>query len=123
MYLTCTRPYAARARKFGPSSIINLVVDFLEDEKKKKDLLNGCRWNTFKNERPLRLASGPHHPALDYWHGLCAYRQWLRCERRERTSRGVTRRSPGQTQRTVWDRVAQAADRGATFPPLRAPLQ
>ena len=30
---------------------------------------------------------------------------------------------PRQTQRAVWDRVEQAAERGATFPPLRAPLQ
>ncbi len=30
---------------------------------------------------------------------------------------------PRQTQRAVWDRVAQAAERGATFPPLRAPPQ
>ncbi|KAI0265756.1 hypothetical protein BGY98DRAFT_1091879 [Russula aff. rugulosa BPL654] len=99
------------------ASIIDLVVDFLEDEEKKTDLLNA--WNTFKDERrrdlPPDLITLPTTAGTDY--------------ARIANGRAVSATSahhaapPRQTQRAVWDRVAQAAERGATFPPLRAPRQ
>ena len=96
------------------ASIINLVVDFLEDEEKKTDLLSA--WNTFKIERrrdlPPDLITLPASAGTDY--------------ARIANGRAVSTVSvhrpapPRQTQRAVLNRVAQAAERGATFPPLRA---
>lgn len=96
------------------ASIINLVVDFLEDEEKKTDLLNA--WNTFKNERRRDLP-----PDLIATTGT----DYARIANGRAVSAASAHRAapPRQTQRAVWDRVAQAAERGATFPPLRALLQ
>jgi E3 ubiquitin-protein ligase ZNF598 len=97
------------------ASIINLVVDFLEEEEKKTDLLNA--WNSFKNERrrdlPPDLITLPTTTGTDY----------ARIANGRAVSAASAHRAapPRQTQRAVWDRVAQAAERGATFPPLRAP--
>ena len=99
------------------ASVINLVVDFLEDEEKKTDLLNA--WNTFKNERrrdlPPDLITLPTTTGTDY--ARIANGRAVSAASAHRTA------PPRQAQRAVWDRVAQAAERGATFPPLRAPLQ
>lgn len=76
-------------------------------------------WNTFKNERrrdlPPDLITLPTTTGTDY----------ARIANGRAVSAASAHRGapPRQTQRAVWDRVAQAAERGATFPPLRAPLQ
>jgi len=85
------------------ASIINLVVDFLEDEEKKTDLLGA--WNTFKIERRREfpdLIILPPGTSTDYA-GMA-------------NPRVLTATS---AHRAIWDRVAQAAGGGATFPPLR----
>jgi hypothetical protein len=98
------------------ASIINLVVDFLEDEEKKTDLLGA--WNSFKIERRrefpdiivLPAGSGTNYAGI--------------ADERVLTATSAHRAvQPRQAQRAVWDRVAQAAERGATFPPLRTPPQ
>jgi len=92
------------------ASIINLVVDFLEDEEKKMDLLSA--WNAFKIERRRELPDliiVPASAGVDY--ASIANSRVLSAHR--------VAPPPRQAQRAVWDRVAQAAERGATFPPLR----
>ncbi|KAH9958342.1 hypothetical protein BC827DRAFT_1345056 [Russula dissimulans] len=96
------------------ASIINLVVDFLEDEEKKMDLLSA--WNAFKIERRRELPDliiVPASAGVDY--ASIANSRVLSAHR--------VAPPPRQAQRAVWDRVAQAAERGATFPPLRVPRQ
>jgi len=98
------------------ASIINLVVDFLEDEEKKTDLLSA--WNSFKIERRrefpdfivLPAGAGTNYAGIANNSVLTA----------TSAHRAV---QPRQAQRAVWDRVARAAERGATFPPLRTPPQ
>jgi len=91
------------------ASIVNLVVDFLEDEEKKTDLLSA--WNTFKIERRrefpdlIPTSVGPNYAGIANGRVLSA----------ASAHRAVP---PRQAQRAVWDRVAQAAERGATFPPI-----
>lgn len=96
------------------ASIINLVVDFLEEEEKKTDLLSA--WNTFKIERRRELSPDiivlPASAGTDY--ARVANGRIVSAHRAA---------PPRQTQRAVWDRVAQAAERGATYPPLRVPPQ
>jgi hypothetical protein len=99
------------------ASIINLVVDFLEDEEKKTDLLSA--WNTFKTERrrdlPPDLITLPASAGTDY----------ARIANGRVVSAASAHRAAPQrqAQRVVLDRVAQAAERGATFPPLRVAVQ
>ena len=108
------------------ASIINLVVDFLEDEEKKMDLLSA--WNTFKIERRRELlpeeddivvvlrtsvGGGGGGGGADYARAANG-RVVLSAHRAT---------PPRQAQRAVWDRVARAAERGAPFPPLRTPHQ
>jgi hypothetical protein len=84
------------------ASIINLVIDFLEDEEKKTDLLGA--WNTFKIERRREfpdLIILPPGTSTDYA-GITNPRVLIATS----------------THRAVWDHVVQAAERGATFPPL-----
>ncbi|KAI0293559.1 hypothetical protein BC826DRAFT_1104999 [Russula brevipes] len=92
------------------ASIINLVVDFLEDEEKKTDLLGA--WNTFKIERRRELPDVivPTGASTDYAH--IADGRVLSAASARRAA------PPRQVQRAVWDRVARAAARGATFPSL-----
>ncbi|KAI9511097.1 hypothetical protein F5148DRAFT_1173692 [Russula earlei] len=93
------------------ASIITLVVDFLEEEEKKMDLLGA--WNTFKIERRREfpdLIIVPTSMGTDY--ASIANSRVLNAHRVA---------PPRQSQRAVWDRVAQAAERGATFSPLRTP--
>jgi hypothetical protein len=92
------------------ASIINLVVDFLEDEEKKTDLLGA--WNTFKIERRRELPDVivPTGASTDY--ARMAGGRVLSAASAHRAA------PPRQVQRAVWDRVARAAARGATFPSL-----
>jgi hypothetical protein len=94
------------------ASIINLVVDFLEDEEKKTDLLSA--WNSFKIERRREFPDFIVLPAgaSTNYAGI-ANNSVLTATSAHRAVQ------PRQAQRAVWDRVAQAAERGATFPPLR----
>jgi E3 ubiquitin-protein ligase ZNF598 len=81
------------------------------------DLLNA--WNTFKNERrrdlPPDLITLPTTTSTDY--ARIANGRAVSAASAHRTA------PPRQTQRAVWDRVAQAAERGATFPPLQQQQQ
>ena len=92
------------------ASIINLVVDFLEDEEKKTDLLSA--WNAFKIERRREfpdLIILPPGTSTDYA-GIA----------NPRVLAATSAHRAAPPQRAVWDRVAQAAERGATtFPVLR----
>jgi hypothetical protein len=99
------------------ASIINLVVDFLEEEEKKTDLLSA--WNTFKIER--RRESSPDIIVLP----ASAGSDYARVANGRIVNAASAHRAapPRQTQRAVWDRVAQAAERGATYRPLRGPPQ
>ncbi|KAH9001023.1 hypothetical protein EDB92DRAFT_1824251 [Lactarius akahatsu] len=94
------------------ASIVNLIVDFLEDEEKKTALLSA--WNGFKVERRREFPDlMPTSVGTDYA-GITD----------GRTLNAATARraaGPRQAQRAVWDRVAQAAERGASFPALRTP--
>jgi len=94
------------------ASIVNLIVDFLEDEEKKTALLSA--WNGFKVERRREFPDlMPTSVGTDYA-GIAD----------GRTLNAATARraaGPRQAQRAVWDRVAQAAEGGASFPPLRTP--
>ncbi|KAH9066386.1 hypothetical protein EDB87DRAFT_1733220 [Lactarius vividus] len=94
------------------ASIVNLIVDFLEDEEKKTALLSA--WNGFKVERRREFPDlMPTSIGTDYA-GIAD----------GRTLNAATARraaGPRQAQRAVWDRVAQAAERGASFPALRTP--
>ncbi|KAH8980343.1 hypothetical protein EDB86DRAFT_567986 [Lactarius hatsudake] len=94
------------------ASIVNLIVDFLEDEEKKTALLSA--WNEFKVERRREFPDlMPTSVGTDYA-GIAD----------GRTLNAATARraaGPRHTQRAVWDRVAQAAERGASFPALRTP--
>jgi E3 ubiquitin-protein ligase ZNF598 len=95
------------------ASIVNLIVDFLEEEEKKTDLLGA--WNGFKIERRRELPDFmPTSIGTDYA-GIA--------DGRTLNAATARRAAPGQAQRAVWDRVAQAAERGASFPPLRTPPQ
>src|SRR6266581_5668419 len=90
------------------ASIINLVVDFLEDEEKKTDLLGV--WNTFKIERRrefLDLIILPPGTSTDYARIT---------NPRMLAATSAHRAVP--PQRAVLDHVAQAAKHGTTFPPL-----
>jgi E3 ubiquitin-protein ligase ZNF598 len=99
------------------ASIINLVVDSLEEEEKKTDLLSA--WNSFKIERRRELSPDiivlPTSAGTDY----------ARVANGRIVSAASAHRAapPRQTQRAVWDRVAQAAERGATYPHLRVQHQ
>ncbi|KAI9459453.1 hypothetical protein BJY52DRAFT_1084852, partial [Lactarius psammicola] len=92
------------------ASIVNLIIDFLEDEEKKTALLSA--WNGFKVERRREFPDlMPTSIGSDYA-GIAD----------GRTLNAATARraaGPRQAQRAVWDRVAQAAEGGASFPPLR----
>ncbi|KAF8266463.1 hypothetical protein EI94DRAFT_1733029 [Lactarius quietus] len=96
----------------GTASIVNLIVDFLEDEEKKTALLSA--WNSFKIERRREFPDlMPTSIGTDYA-GIAE----------GRTLNAATARraaGPRQVQLAVWDRVAQAAERGASFPALRTP--
>jgi E3 ubiquitin-protein ligase ZNF598 len=93
------------------ASIVNLIVDFLEDEEKKTDLLGA--WNAFKIERRRELPDFiPTSIGTDFA-GIA--------DGRTLNAATARRAAPGNAQRAVWDRVAQAAERGASFPPLRTP--
>ena len=92
------------------ASVVNLIVDFLEDEEKKTALLSA--WNGFKIERRREFPDlMPTSVGTDYA-GIAD----------GRTLNAATARraaGPRQAQWAVWDRVAQAAERGASFPALR----
>ncbi|KAI0247918.1 hypothetical protein BJV78DRAFT_856343 [Lactifluus subvellereus] len=95
------------------ASIVNLIVDFIEEEEKKRDLL--AAWNGFKIERRRELPDFmPTSIGTDYA-GIA--------DGRTLNAATARRTAPGRAQRAVWDRVAQAAERGASFPPLRTPPQ
>ena len=68
------------------ASIINLVVDFLEDEEKKTDLLSA--WNAFKIERRREFPRLDHPPPRDE-HGLRRNGQSTRVGCHERSPRGL----------------------------------
>lgn len=91
------------------ASIVNLIVDFLEDEEKKTALLSA--WNGFKVERRREFPDlMPTSVGTDYA-GIADGRT---------LNAATTRRAAGPRQ-ALLDRVAQAAERGASFPPLRTP--
>ena len=96
------------------ASIVNLMVDYLEDEEKKTALLSA--WNGFKIERRREFPDlMPTSVGTDYA-GIADGRT---------LNAAAARRAAGtrqaQAQWAVWDRVAQAAERGASFPALRTP--
>jgi hypothetical protein len=95
------------------ASIVNLIVDFIEEEEKKSDLL--AAWSGFKVERRReRPDFMPTSIGTDYA-GIA--------DGRTLNAATALRAASGHAQRAVWDRVAQAAERGASFPPLRTPPQ
>jgi len=90
------------------ASVVNLIVDYLEDEEKKTALLSA--WNGFKIERRREFPDlMPTSVGTDYA-GIADGRT---------LNAATARRAAGSRQ--VWDRVAQAAERGASFPALRTP--
>jgi len=94
------------------ASIINRVVDFLEDEEKTTDLLSA--WNMFVATTCPR----PHHlTGASTDNVRFANGRVVGASLRERTP------APRHARRADWDRVAQGAERCATFPPLRVTLQ
>ena len=94
------------------ASVVNLIVDFLEDEEKKTALLSA--WNGFKIERRREFPDlMPTSVGTDYA-GIADGRTLNAATAR----RAAGPRQP-QAQWAVWDRVAQAAERGASFPALR----
>jgi hypothetical protein len=88
------------------ASVVNLIVDFLEDEEKKTALLSA--WNGFKIERRREFPDlMPTSVGTDYA-GIADGRT---------LNAATARRAAGSRQ--VQDRVAEAAERGASFPALR----
>ena len=91
------------------ASIVNFIVDFLEDEEKKTALLSA--WNDFKIERRREFPDlMPTSVGTDYA-GIAD----------GRTLSAVTARRAAGPRQALLDRVAQAAERGASFPALRTP--
>jgi hypothetical protein len=91
------------------ASIVNFIVDFLEDEEKKTALLSA--WNDFKIERRREFPDLiPTSVGTDYA-GIAD----------GRTLSAVTARRAAGPRQALLDRVAQAAERGASFPALRTP--
>jgi hypothetical protein len=92
------------------ASIVNFIVDFLEDEEKKTALLSA--WNGFKIERRREFPDLMPTSVGTEYAGIADGRM---------LNAATARRAAGprQAQWAVWDRVAQAAERGARFPALR----
>ncbi|KAI0063455.1 hypothetical protein BV25DRAFT_430668 [Artomyces pyxidatus] len=101
------------------ASVVNLIIDLLEDEDKKSSLL--AAWNGFKIEQRRQFPDlVPTSIGSDYA-GITGGRVL-----NARTSGAL--HTSRQSSRAVWDRVAQAATNGAgSAPPPRAqrfpPLQ
>ena len=91
------------------ASVVNVIVDYLEDEEKKTALLSA--WNGFKIERRREFPDlMPTSVGTDYA-GIADGRT---------LNAATARRAAGSRQ--VWDRVAEAAERGASFSALRTPV-
>ncbi|KAG6370057.1 hypothetical protein JVT61DRAFT_12459 [Boletus reticuloceps] len=103
------------------ASIINGVVDLLEEEEKKRDLL--AAWNGFKIEVRINPSSLSHHPSTDAV--LHQQRQQfpdlvptavgsgyagIASGRVLNAKHATASRSSQQSSRQLWDRVAQAAN-------------
>ncbi|KAI6138107.1 hypothetical protein BKA82DRAFT_4250547 [Pisolithus tinctorius] len=94
----------------GTASIVNGIVDLLDEESKKSDLL--ASWNGFKIEQRQ------HFPELVPTSVGTAYAGVA--SGRVISAKKATSRSSRQTSRQVWDRVAQAASSSA--PRMNSPL-
>ncbi|KAI5985418.1 hypothetical protein EDC04DRAFT_1583940 [Pisolithus marmoratus] len=87
----------------GTASIVNGIVDLLDEEGKKADLL--ASWNGFKIEQRQ------HYPELVPTSVGTAYAGVA--SGRVISAKNATARSSRQSSRQVWDRVAQAASSSA----------
>ncbi|KAL6301834.1 hypothetical protein BKA93DRAFT_447316 [Sparassis latifolia] len=100
----------------GTASIINSLVDLMDEEEKKKDLLSA--WNGFKIEQRSQFPELVPTAIGTDWAGVTSGRVL-------NAKHLTVSRSSSQSSRQVWDRVARAAASSSTsssaFPPPRPP--
>lgn len=93
----------------GTASIINSIVDLLDEEGKKSDLL--ASWNGFKIEQRQNYPELVPTSVGTAYAGVASGRVI--------SAKNATARPSRQSSRQVWDRVAQAA--GASAPRVNSP--
>jgi len=95
----------------GTASVVNSIVDILDDEDKKRELLSA--WNGFKVEQRNQFPALVPTGTGSEWAGITAGRLL-------NAKQTTASRSQGQSSRQVLDRVARAASSSTTVqPPVR----
>ncbi|OBZ65803.1 E3 ubiquitin-protein ligase hel2 [Grifola frondosa] len=96
----------------GTASVANVLVDFFDEEDKKRDLLNA--WNGFKIEQRGQFPELVPTAIGTEWAGVTSGRVL-------NAKHSTASRSSAQSSRQVWDRVARAAASSTSTPPPRPP--
>ncbi|OSX65392.1 hypothetical protein POSPLADRAFT_1134364 [Postia placenta MAD-698-R-SB12] len=99
----------------GSASIVNLLVDGMDEEEKRRDLL--AAWNGFKVEQRGQFPELVPTSTGTQWAGVTSGRVL-------NAKHSTASRSSAQSSRQLWDRVAQAAGSSSStssIPPARPP--